>query len=141
MVEEFAQIYWFGTGEREFAKKDHAERVAFVLGSNPPWLWSHRDLVPLDESKTKDVFARYAAERKKLTDQIKPESRYAMAMWDGTPEDEVLMIRGNPRTPGEPVPRRMLTALGGEPLKDAHGSGRLQLARELVDPKKNPLVP
>jgi hypothetical protein len=35
----------------------------------------------------------------------------------------------------------MLTALGGEPLKDAHGSGRLQLARELVDPKKNPLVP
>jgi hypothetical protein len=119
-----------------------AERLQLVHEASDGWLWSHRDLIPADESKTKDVFTRYVAERKKLTDQIKPESRYAMAMWDGTGEDEVLMIRGNPRTPGELVPRRMLTALGGEPLQGTvAGSGRLQLARELVDPKKNPLVP
>jgi hypothetical protein len=110
----------------------------------PLILWNHRDLVPDDESKTKDVFARYAAERKKLTDQIRPESRYAMAMWDGTPEDESLLIRGNPHSPGQVVPRRMLEALGGKSdlaRSASEGSGRLQLARELVDAKKNPLVP
>ena len=119
-----------------------AAQYELLLGNRPAWQWSHRDLVPADESKTKDVFARYAAERKIITDQIKPESRYAMAMWDGSPEDEVLLLRGNPHTPGQSVPRRMLTALNGEPVpKTERGSGRLQLARELVDPKKNPLVP
>jgi hypothetical protein len=140
--EDFARVYAFGIDEKEPTKKDHAHRVAFVLGAYPPWLWNHRDLVPRDESKTKDVFARYATERKKITDQIKPESRYAMAMWDGSPEDEVLLLRGNPHTPGQSVPRRMLTALNGQPVSEAvQGSGRLELARELVDPKKNPLVP
>ena len=49
------------------------------------WLRQHRDLVPPDESKTKDIFARYAAEHKKLTDSDQARIRaYAMAMWDGT---------------------------------------------------------
>jgi hypothetical protein len=144
-IERFEQAYQFAISAKETSDKSEAFRMHLILESSPDWLWSHRDLVPADESKTKDVFARYAAELKKLTDQIKPESRYAMAMWDGTSEDEVLLLRGNPNTPGKPVPRRMLTALGGTPTRSAsegvQGSGRLQLARELVDPKKNPLVP
>lgn len=139
------RVYWDFKRIVDEAKEPNTGALAAAyekhLGNASAWLWSHRDLVPPDESKTKDVFARYAAERKKLTDQIKPESRYAMAMWDGTPEDEVLMIRGNHRTPGEPVPRRMLTALGGEPVDSVRVSGRLQLARELINSQKNPLVP
>jgi len=113
--------------------------LADVIG--PAWKWAHRNLVPADESKTRDVFARYAAQRKEITDQIQPESRYAMAMWDGPGEDEVLMIRGNPRNAGPAVPRRMLEALSGnDPPKIEQGSGRLQLAHELVGPARNPLV-
>jgi hypothetical protein len=118
-----------------------AQQQQRLLEANTAWLWQHRELVPVDESKTRDVFARYAAERKKLTDQIKPESRYAMAMWDGTSENEVLMIRGSHRNIGPPVPRRMLEAIAGdEAPKIERGSGRLQLAQEMVDPAQNPLV-
>lgn len=142
-IEGFEIGHFFALDEKKPSIQGFAHRLQLLIEGSDSWLWSHRDLVPADESKTKDIFARYAAERKKITDRIKPESRYAMAMWDGTPEDEVLMIRGNPRTPGEPVPRRMLTALGGTPTRTLSegGSGRLELARDLVDPKKNPLVP
>ena len=49
-------------------------------------------------------------------------------------------MRGDPRTPGDEVPRRFLQILGGQPLPaDGKGSGRLQLADWLTDPK-NPLT-
>jgi cytochrome c553 len=119
-----------------------SEVIQAELGESDVWLWEQRELVPVDESQTREVFARYAAERKKLTDQIKPESRYAMAMWDGDSQDELLMIRGSHRNMGPPVPRRMLEALAGsEGANIPHGSGRLQLAEELVDPAINPFVP
>jgi dsDNA-binding SOS-regulon protein len=110
-----------------------------VLQRNAAWLWQHRDLVPAEEAKTHDLFARYAAERKQLTDQIKPHSRYAMAMWDGSGEDERLMIRGSHKNLGPAVPRRMLEAIAGSDAAEIEsGSGRLQLAHDLVDPAKNP---
>lgn len=105
------------------------------------WTWNHRDLIPFDETKTRDVFAKYSAERKKITDQIRPESRYAMAMWDGDGQNEVLMIRGNPHITGPEVPRRFLEAVSGtEPMKvSGGGSGRLELAKELTS-ATNPLT-
>ncbi|MCA9269074.1 MAG: DUF1553 domain-containing protein, partial [Planctomycetales bacterium] len=66
-------------------------------------------------------------------------SRLAVAMWDGSGEDEHLLIRGNPATPGDAVPRHALSALGGHAPADETGSGRLQLARDVLDPK-NPLT-
>jgi hypothetical protein len=62
-----------------------------------------------------------------------------MAMWDGSPEDETLLIRGNTKTVGPIVPRGMLTAIDVGPLKLGHGSGRLELARAVVD-DRNPLT-
>jgi hypothetical protein len=61
----------------------------------------------------------------------------AIAMTDGSPENERVFIRGNHRTLGEEVPRRFLTALGGE--TKYQGSGRLELARQIADPS-NPLT-
>ncbi|MBI3858390.1 MAG: PSD1 domain-containing protein [Planctomycetes bacterium] len=75
-----------------------------------------RDLVPLPE--TKDV---------------------AYAVIDGKPEDARLQNRGEPTMPGDPVPRRNLELLGGQAISDAKGSGRLDLARWLTDPR-NPLT-
>jgi hypothetical protein len=62
-------------------------------------------------------------------------------MEDGTGEDEHLMIRGNHRNLGTPVPRRFLEVLGcGRQSIPASGSGRLGLAERLVDPVANPLL-
>jgi cytochrome c553 len=64
----------------------------------------------------------------------------APAMFDGNGVDECVMLRGNPKTPGQVVPRRYLEALGGvEGSLPASGSGRLELARRMTDPSR-PLV-
>ncbi len=68
-----------------------------------------------------------------------PDPTLALAILDGTPEDEYVFLRGNYRTPGDRVPRRFLEVLGGEPLSESKpGSGRLDLAYRLVEPS-NPL--
>lgn len=77
-----------------------------------------------------------------------PNTDRFLGMVDGTGEDERVFIRGNHKTLGPEAPRRLLEALGGKPLPPPpvsrlgpveQGSGRLQLAQELVDPK-NPLT-
>jgi hypothetical protein len=65
-----------------------------------------------------------------------------MAMWEGSAEDEVLMIRGNHRLTSAAVPRGLLEALAGPPVPSkAVGSGRLALAQQLVDPQISPFTP
>ena len=69
-----------------------------------------------------------------------PAPTLTPALIDGTPEDEHVHIRGNSRTLGDLVPRRFLEALGGLKIPPpAQGSGRLDLANQLIDPA-NPLV-
>jgi hypothetical protein len=66
--------------------------------------------------------------------------RKVMAMIDGTPEDDCVHVRGNPHKFGDVVPRRFLEAVGGtEQPAPSDGSGRLDLARRMVDPA-NPLI-
>ena len=66
----------------------------------------------------------------------------AMALVDlPRPIEPKVFVRGNPNTPGPAVPRRFLTALPEvrrTPFEE--GSGRLELARAIVD-RKNPLTP
>ena len=69
-----------------------------------------------------------------------PEPTLALAIADGTARDEPVHIRGSSKTLGEVVPRRFLEAIAGaEQPAPAAGSGRLELARRLVDPA-NPLT-
>jgi hypothetical protein len=70
-----------------------------------------------------------------------PEPRRAPAMVEGTPENEQVFLRGNPKTLGPIVPRRMILALAGDQgsAAQAVGSGRLDLARKIADPA-NPLT-
>jgi hypothetical protein len=64
-----------------------------------------------------------------------------LAMADGTGLNERVHIRGNHKTLGEEVPRRFLEAIAGaDQPAPARGSGRLELARRLVDPS-DPLLP
>jgi hypothetical protein len=62
----------------------------------------------------------------------------AMVVEDAAkPTSPRVFVRGNPGTPGEPVPRRFLSILGGQVFKE--GSGRLELARAIAAPE-NPLT-
>jgi len=71
-----------------------------------------------------------------------PDPTLSLAIADGTGEDEAILTRGNHRNPGALVPRRFLEVLGGaEQATVAEGSGRLELARHMVDPRANPLLP
>jgi hypothetical protein len=71
-----------------------------------------------------------------------PYPRFGLAIADGTGADERIHIRGSHKNLGEVVPRRFLEALGGSD-SSAHegGSGRDVLARRMIDPASNPLLP
>ena len=65
-----------------------------------------------------------------------------LAIADGTGEDEHIHIRGSHKNLGEIAPRRFLAVLGGSHSSTVEaGSGRLELARTMVDPASNPLTP
>jgi len=104
------------------------------------WMNRHPELFYLADpqrlARLKSVSEPLLAMRNKLVAKIKPESRMALAMMDGTPEDELLLIRGNHRTTNGNVPRRFLTALGGKPgVGTSAGSGRLELANQILAPE------
>lgn len=84
--------------------------------------------------------ARWHQQRQELQAQVQHRSALAMAMWDGTGEDDHVLIRGNASHPGKVAPRRFLSAIAGEsPLDIPKGSGRLQLA-EAINAADNPLT-
>jgi hypothetical protein len=71
---------------------------------------------------------------------IPKESQIASVMFDGTGANEFLLKRGSPKAPQAEMPRRFLEALSGPaPLGGSRGSGRLQLAEQIVSPE-NPLT-
>jgi hypothetical protein len=80
--------------------------------------------------------ADYAAARAKIAAAVPAESRTAPAILDGPAADEYLLIRGNGAAPKEIVPRRFLEAFGS-----GGNGGRLDLARQMTDPRVTPLVP
>jgi hypothetical protein len=65
----------------------------------------------------------------------------AMALVDGdAPVNSHVLLRGNPASPGEEVPRRFLELLAPKPIQSfTNGSGRLDLARSIGN-RDNPLA-
>jgi hypothetical protein len=83
----------------------------------------------------------FAAEYARLVANIRHSSHLAPALLDGNGVDAHVHIRGSSRAPGELVPRRLLEALAGPgPLPASHSSGRLELARQLTDPNRDPFI-
>jgi hypothetical protein len=69
-----------------------------------------------------------------------PSPIRALAMTDGSVEPARILVRGDPKTPGEPVQRRFLEALSGPgPMPIGRGSGRLDWAQAVASPT-NPLL-
>ncbi|MDG2381146.1 MAG: PSD1 and planctomycete cytochrome C domain-containing protein [Pirellulaceae bacterium] len=106
------------------------------------WLLTHDNLLPAlaDESSNsyRQATAAYMAARQQIESGI-PEPVWAIAVLDGSDEDERIHLRGSHRRlADETTPRGLLTALGG-PVNEANGSGRGILADRLVD-ESNPLT-
>ncbi|HEX4794505.1 MAG TPA: DUF1549 and DUF1553 domain-containing protein [Humisphaera sp.] len=97
------------------------------------WLLDNKAMQP--PAQIQSQLDEYAKEARRLDREI-PAPIYAPAIADGNGFDENLLTRGNPRTPAAPVARHFLQAIvGGEqPSCGEQTSGRLQLAKQLVDP-------
>jgi hypothetical protein len=105
------------------------------------WTIRHPELFGVDEKAIADASKTFMVEQAKLVSAIKNDSRLALAMQDGSAEDEAIFIRGSHKAPGEAAPRRLLQALAGDrAIGSAHGSGRLELARQMTDPAVNPFI-
>ena len=104
---------------------DAADRAAIL-----DWLCHHR-IEPV-EHRAGHNLATLISEWRRRNEQVEPADR-VVAMVDGTPENEHVLIRGNHKKPGTEVPRRFLEVFGAHPIAaNAHGSGRLELAQEMT---------
>lgn len=106
------------------------------------WLLENDHILPPAEGPAADQLAaaarEFRAERAAIEAQA-PEPQFALAMLDGSSEDESVHLRGShQRLAPEPTPRRPLTALGHE-FSITQGSGRLELARRIAS-DDNPLT-
>lgn len=88
-------------------------------------------------------FQKRQAEFPEAQERIEKGTRYnrkVIAMIDGSSEDDRVHLRGSPHKFGDVVPRRFLEACSGrDQPAPTEGSGRLELARRMVD-SANPLV-
>ncbi|MEO0475621.1 MAG: DUF1553 domain-containing protein, partial [Planctomycetota bacterium] len=121
---------------------DHADAHLIVdevrLGDHGPG----NEQPPAIASSRPEMDKAFVEDTKRFSEAAKqiPRPQRALAITDGSPDDSYLHIRGGWRGIGEKLPRRFLTALGGEEGTAApqYGSGRDDLARRMVDPT-NPL--
>ncbi|MEO2046732.1 MAG: DUF1553 domain-containing protein [Pirellulales bacterium] len=106
----------------------HRQLATWV--STRPQLWAGES-----DQTLKQILTNARTQQEQILQSLRTASATAPAIWDGTDEDQRLFIRGNPQTPGPRIPRQLLSAIAGDsqPIP-SQGSGRLELARRMVDP-------
>jgi hypothetical protein len=111
-----------------------------ILQAQPNSFGTDDSVIAEAQARLGLIATQLVAKESDLAQQTTWHSNLAIAMRDGTGINDHLLIRGNPSRPGEEVARRNLESLGGkENIFTGPGSGRLELARELLSPE-NPLV-
>jgi len=132
LVEAYARKITYALDDLADGKLDFDE--ATIIS----WLTAHRDLEIRPEmlAELKQLKSRID----ELTRQV-PDPMRALAMLDANGFDERVFVRGNHGTLGDTAPRRLLVSLAGSDQPPiASGSGRLELARRMIDPS-DPLLP
>ena len=130
---------------------DSLEQVAKLfeqeLWLQPTYLpLAHPDLFGLRTTEAREhlrkVSEPWLGKRDAIVARIRQVSQTAPAMFEGSGEDEYVFIRGNWKKRGDVVPRRFLEVFDGEEvLRSEFGSGRLELAEQMVDPEQTPILP
>ena len=105
------------------------------------WLVQHSSLLapPAQRSNDPETEKLFAKVRE-LHQQVRWESKTAVAWFDGTGVDENILIRGKATRTGALAPRSLPAAFpGAAPIQPASSSGRYELAQQMTDPN-NPLI-
>ncbi|MFK7777391.1 MAG: PSD1 and planctomycete cytochrome C domain-containing protein [Gimesia sp.] len=107
------------------------------------WVITHPRLFSRPQSKERIALSleieHYQTEIQKLKQTIQTKSKTAIAIMDGSSENDCVLIRGSHKNLGPEVERRFLEALNGVPPAKKEGSGRLELASAINLPS-NPLT-
>ncbi len=91
--------------------------------------------VAVDGSKAKPLIEQARAIEREI-----PSPTLALAAADGSGQDVKIHLRGSTKSLGELAPRRFLEAVSGpKSMADGPGSGRLALAKTLIEPS-NPFL-
>jgi len=99
--------------------------------------------LPEKESEQEPLFSKHVNERlrtmrqelEELKRAAPAEPPMACAVAEGESVQQRVLVRGNPRSPGQEVPKRFPRALAADPQPPiTQGSGRLELARWLASP-------
>jgi cytochrome c553 len=124
------------TKDRLIASPDAAERARLAN-----WMIAHSALFGAARPAGEEIRA-FLEQQGQIAARIRKESRLCVAMIDGSSENEYVFIRGSHKARGANVPRRFLEALAGpDALSAPRGSGRLELARQTIDPAIDPFLP
>ncbi len=121
---------------------DEADLAALIRGPQSPVWFPRRDTSDHMSRPDKDRYNSLVLDLDKIAAHAKkPPPARAMVVRDlPEPVEPHLFIRGNPSRLGPAVPRAFLRVLtGGEARALGPGSGRLELARAIIDPA-NPLT-
>lgn len=105
------------------------------------WVLENNLLAEEDSAlaRLNDLLAERSAEMHAIASRI-PATMRVLSITEGTPENEHVHIRGSHLVLGDEEPRHLPTALiESVAPRDPLGSGRLQLAEQIVDPA-NPLT-
>jgi hypothetical protein len=105
----------------------------------PPGLFSELELLPDRPAQSKLQELRKAVEKWRAEGKGAPPRAHVLLDLP-TPYQPYVFLRGNPNNRGESVRRQFLDFLAGPNARPfQHGSGRLELARAIVD-RQNPLT-
>jgi cytochrome c553 len=127
------------------SEADVEETYGCVLDA-ADWVVMHPELFGLDRPEPRQAIAKvsrpFIEQSRQLKKQVRAASALAPAMTDGSTEVEYVFIRGNWKKPGELVVPAFLEVFRGAemPVPD-RGSGRLGLARWMVEPGTTPILP
>jgi hypothetical protein len=132
---------WFGDSERQGPQAQDVD--AGDQGRIVNWILEQQLVDPQSIKAQEQDFQTSLAALDARQQQIETTiatSKQAIALADGTPENERVFIRGSHKTLGDEVPRRFLEVLGGVRYAPPdQASGRLELAQQMVS-DDNPLL-
>jgi Protein of unknown function (DUF1553)/Protein of unknown function (DUF1549)/Planctomycete cytochrome C len=132
---EACEVY----GELLMAPGDD-KALAAVLGPGGPLDFNEQTFRRVVNRKERDDLAALVRKADEWRAKSPVAPARAMVLTEGTPTQPVVFVRGNPNNRGPQVPRQFPEVLAGPGRKPfADGSGRLEMARAIADPK-NPLT-
>lgn len=114
---------------------------SLLLSKQSPVWFPMSDIYHYLSRKQKDAYRGLVNQLDGISVKHNTAAARAMVMVDSeSPYQPVIFQRGDPGSPGTPVPRRFLKIVSGpKRIPFAHGSGRLDLANDIASPE-NPLT-